>query len=84
MTFAHVYNKIQNEDNTRKHKIIHNQKSDWTIKIHLLNSYFIIGNSKSWQRVLIRMAPGGLGFTVYKWLRQWAWLLVYRDIVIWS
>jgi len=28
MTFAHVYNKIQNEDNTRKHKIIHNQKSD--------------------------------------------------------
>jgi len=24
MTFAHVYNKIQNEDNTIKHKIIHN------------------------------------------------------------
>jgi len=24
MTLAHVYNKIQNEDNTIKHKIIHN------------------------------------------------------------
>jgi len=24
MTFAHVYNEIQNEDNTIKHKIIHN------------------------------------------------------------
>jgi len=24
MTFAHVYNKIQNEDNTIKHKIRHN------------------------------------------------------------
>jgi len=27
MTFAHVYNKIQNEDNTIKHKIIHNKKA---------------------------------------------------------
>jgi len=26
MTFAHVYNKIQNEDNTLKHKIRHNLK----------------------------------------------------------
>jgi len=27
MTFAHVYNKIQNEDNTIKHKIVHNLKN---------------------------------------------------------
>ena len=46
MTFAHVYNKIENEDNTIKHKIIQSKRLHNKISF-LLNSYFIIGNSKS-------------------------------------
>ena len=37
------------------------------MKFRLLNSYFIVGNSKSWPRVLNRMAPDGQSFTLYRW-----------------
>jgi len=26
----------------------------------------------------LHMAPGGLGLTVYRWLRQWAWGQMWR------
>ena len=35
------------------------------MKLRLLNSYLIVGNSTSWPRCLIRMALEGLSFTVY-------------------
>jgi len=49
----------------KSHKI----KSNWTVKFSLLNSYLIAGNSQSWPRALNCMAPDGMSFTVYRWLR---------------
>jgi len=53
-------------------------KSDRTIKFRLLNSYLTAGNSNWWPRVIKSMAPGGLGLTVYRWLRKWAWRQLWR------
>ena len=60
--------KYKNENNTSKNTQI---KSDRAIKFRLLNSYSTAGNSNWWPRVLNCMAPGGLGLTVNRWLRQW-------------
>ena len=47
------------------------------MKFHFLNSYLIVGNSMSWPCVLNCMAPDGLRFTVYRWLRQWPLLQLW-------
>ena len=49
------------EQNTELH-IIRKLRA---MKLRLLNAYLIVGHSKSWPRVLNRMAPCGLGFTVH-------------------
>ena len=66
--------KYKNEDNTSENTqiIAYIIKKRSNNEVSFVEFTLTAGNSNWWPRVLNCMAPGGLGLTVYRWLRQCA------------
>jgi len=60
------------EQNIKLHVI----KKLWTIKFRLLNSYFVVGNSKSWPRVL------GYGCQEVESFIEWSSVFIFLEFPV--